>query len=83
LALQWWYGQGEAPDGYLSPPEIYQALEGAVRSHKFESRRLVLHGFSRGSANIYAVEALDIKSGNKYFSSVVANAGGAAAGIPK
>lgn len=43
---------------------------------------MLLHGFSRGSANIYGVAALDRKTGNDFFSLVVANAGGAAEDFP-
>jgi hypothetical protein len=36
---------------------------------------VMLHGFSRGSANSYAVAAFDRKTGNNYFALCVANAG--------
>ena len=43
---------------------------------------VLLHGFSRGSTNVYAVAALDAVSRNRFFSYVVANAGGAAPDYP-
>lgn len=36
----------------------------------------MLHGFSRGSANSYAVAALDAGRGKRYFSLAVASSGG-------
>ena len=42
----------------------------------------MLHGFSRGSANIYAVAAADAASSSRYFSLFLANAGRASPDYP-
>ena len=42
----------------------------------------MLHGFSRGSANAYAVMALDSGRGHQYFSFAVASSGGVALDYP-
>jgi len=41
-----------------------------------QSGTVMLHGFSRGSANSYAVAALDAGRGKRYFSLAVASSGG-------
>jgi hypothetical protein len=37
----------------------------------------LFHGFSRGSANTYAVAAFDNHSGNRYFGMIISNSGSA------
>ncbi|MBI4860859.1 MAG: hypothetical protein HY815_11460 [Candidatus Riflebacteria bacterium] len=75
LALQWWKGRGERFQDYLLPREIYRALDDALREAGVRSGQVMLHGFSRGSANSYAVTAIDRQTRNNYFALVVANAG--------
>ena len=82
LALQWWFGQGEGPDDYYRPKELYRVIESALRKEGLTKRKLLLHGFSRGSANIYGVAALDHRSKNKFFPLIIANAGGEADDFP-
>lgn len=77
VALQWWFGEGESMQDYYTPMAIYPNFEKIFRSLGLKPGNAMLHGFSRGSANIYAVKALDHKTGNNFFSLTVANAGGA------
>lgn len=80
ISLQWWLGGSEA--NYLAPNEIYREIDIAIRNLEVKPKRIMLEGFSRGSANIYAVKALDVHSGNNYFNLTVANAGGAMTDYP-
>lgn len=82
LALQWWLGSGDGIDDYLRPRESYAALASALRVHGATPGRALLHGFSRGSANMYGVTALDRTEGDRWFRFVVANSGGATPGYP-
>lgn len=82
LALQWWLTSGAGPDDYLRPREAYDALTDALRTHGAEPDSALLHGFSRGSANVYGVAALDRAEGDHFFRFVVANSGGATQNYP-
>ncbi len=77
LAVQWWFGLGDEAKDYYSPQELYAVIENALRKEGLTNRKLLLHGFSRGAANIYGVVALDRYTQNKFFPLIVANAGGA------
>ena len=79
LAIQWWRGQGDA---YLPPFEIYREIDFAASKLDIKPGNALLHGFSRGSANVYAVAALDNGRGRKLFSLYVASSGGAALDYP-
>jgi len=82
LGLQWWFGRGEGPDDYYRPQELYRVIESILRKEGLTKRKLLLQGFSRGSANIYGVAALDRRSGNNFFPVIIANAGGAEMDFP-
>jgi len=82
LAIQWWVGEGEATSDYLKPEEMYRTFDQALKKWNVPPVRALLHGFSRGSANIYPVAALDRQTGNNYFSLFIANAGRANMGYP-
>lgn len=83
IVIQWWLGGGdESPRGYYTPRDIYRELDRLIQGLGMRDKTFLLHGFSRGSANIYAVKALDFVTANKYFSLVVANSGGAAMNYP-
>lgn len=82
LAPQWWFGSGESPNDYYFPRQLVKVLREAVEKEKLTTRRLILHGFSRGSANIYGVVALDRHEKQPYFSRVIANSGGMSADFP-
>ncbi len=75
LAVQWWLGKGEKFQDYLIPQEIYRDLDSVLRRGHAAPGSVLFHGFSRGSANSYAVAALDRTSGNDYFGLIVANSG--------
>ena len=79
LCIQWWRGDG---DDYLRPPEIYREIEDAVARLGIAPGAAVLHGFSRGSANLYAVAAIDAGRGRRLFSHYVASSGGVGLDYP-
>lgn len=82
VEVQWWLGKGDGVRDYLTPQEIYRELEQLLPSLGVKPGRVLLHGFSRGSANIYAVAALDGNAGQRYFTVFVANSGGVALDYP-
>jgi len=82
LAIQWWLGKGEAINDYLFPNEIYRVIDETFRTLRVKPGRALLHGFSRGSANIYAVAAIDRSAKNNYFALFIANAGKASLDYP-
>ena len=82
IALQWWFGAAEGPNDYYLPDALHRELRAAVKAAGGREGGAVLHGFSRGSANIYGVAALDRQSGDRYYAVVIANAGGASADFP-
>jgi len=79
LTIQWWLGKG---DDYLPPLAIYREIDVAAKRLGIAPGSAMLHGFSRGSANLYAVAAIDAGRGRKLFSVFVANAGGASMDYP-
>ena len=85
IALQWWFGGGEKMDDYYSPKQISEIMETVLADNKVAEHRVLLHGFSRGSANIYGVTAFEkaAKPGQKdYVLLTVANAGKASPDFP-
>ncbi len=82
MAIQWWIGDSEKTSDYLMPQEIYRIIDQNFKKLGVEPGRAMLHGFSRGSANIYPVAAMDQSLKNHYFSLFVANAGRANSGYP-
>lgn len=81
LALQWWFGQGEQLQDYYLPQELNRIIDDTLRELKVGQKRVLLHGFSRGSANIYGVTAFDARAG-RHVALTVANAGKATADFP-
>ena len=79
LALQWWLGAGE---DYLTPVQIYREMETALQRQHAMPGTVLLHGFSRGASNVYAVAAIDAGPGNHYAAFAVAESGGAALDYP-
>jgi hypothetical protein len=79
LAIQWWREQGNA---YMPPFEIYREIDFAASKLDIKPGNALLHGFSRGSANVYAVAAIDNGRGRKLFSLYVASSGGVALDYP-
>ncbi len=82
LAIQWWLGKGERFQDYLSPDEVYAVVDEVFEKEGVKPGTAVFHGFSRGSANSYAVAASDTHSGNRYFALFIANSGRAAMDFP-
>lgn len=82
IALQWWFGEDQRTSGYLTPEEMYSILSAELKKLNIKPGHVLLHGFSRGSANSYALAALDRKSGQNYFGMIIANAGGMAPDYP-
>ena len=82
LALQWWFGGGEGTKDYYTPHQMYPLIESILREKKINPKRVLLHGFSRGSANVYALAALDRKVQNNFFALIIANSGGATENYP-
>ena len=76
VCLQWWLGSGDATADYLSPKQIYHEVDEQLKKLGVKPGAAMLHGFSRGSANSFAVAALDAGRGKKYFSLFVASSGG-------
>ncbi len=82
LALQWWFGGGEAINDYYSPQEMYPLIAEILQANRVRPQTVLLHGFSRGSANTYGLTALDRASGNNFFLLTIANAGGRGGDFP-
>ena len=82
VALQWWFGAGNRPIDYATPEAVYRELDRVLSRLGVAKDAALLHGFSRGASNIYAVAALDRARGRGYFGTVIANSGGAALDYP-
>lgn len=82
LCLQWWLGADEERGSYYPPETIYREIDLALQGLKVEPGTALLHGFSRGSANSYAVAALDAGRGKRYFALCVASSGGVGLDYP-
>ena len=82
LSVQWWLGSGAAITSYYTPEKIYHEIDNALQKLGVQSGTAMLHGFSRGSANSYAVMALDAGQGRRYFSLAVASSGGVSLDYP-
>ncbi len=82
LAIQWWLGSGESPRDYLTPSEIYRVMDSVFQKEKVKPGTVMLHGFSRGSTNTYAVAAQDRSEHKNYFALIVANSGKANSNYP-
>lgn len=83
VCLQWWLGEGDSTSSYLTPTEIYANLTSLLQELRVPAGKVMLEGFSRGAANIYAVAAIDAgKSGKHWFSLCVAQSGGVSPDYP-
>lgn len=82
VALQWWFGGGHRSEDYYRPADIRRELERLAASVGAAPEHILLHGFSRASANLYALVAFDARQPRPLFRRVVANAGGMAADYP-
>lgn len=82
VALQWWYGGGQTTEDYARPNDIRREFDILARSVGATPERTLLHGFSRGAANLYALVAFDAGLPKPLFRHVVANAGGMSPDYP-
>ena len=82
VCVQWWLGAGNGPTSYYTPTQIYHEIDLALQKLGVQPGGAMLHGFSRGSANSYAVAALDAGRGKRYFSLAVASSGGVGLDYP-
>ena len=82
IALQWWFGGGQQMADYYAPPEMRRELEGLMAAAGARPEHTLLHGFSRGAANLYALVAMDSRTPRPLFRNVVANSGGMSADFP-
>lgn len=82
VCLQWWLGTGDTPRDFLAPEQIYREINHVLTALGVAPGTVMLHGFSRGSANSYAVVALDASKGRRYFSLAVASSGGVSLDYP-
>lgn len=78
LSVQWWIGTDDSMRSYYAPLQIYREIDSAFQRLGVQPGMAMLHGFSRGSANAYAVAAIDAGRGRHYFALVVASSGGVA-----
>lgn len=81
-SLQWWTGTDDTTKSYYAPLQIYREVDIALRKLGVQPGAVMLHGFSRGSANSYAVAAIDAGRGKHYFSICVASSGGVGLDYP-
>lgn len=82
MCVQWWLGSGDKVTSYYTPEQIYREIDNALQKLGVEPGTAMLHGFSRGSANSYAVMALDAGRGRRFFSLAVASSGGVGLDYP-
>ncbi|TXT39967.1 MAG: peptidase S8 and S53 subtilisin kexin sedolisin [Comamonadaceae bacterium] len=82
LAIQWWFGVGETTSDYYQPQEMYTLIAALLKEKGVKASTAFLHGYSRGSANSYAMTAYDASSGNHYFAVTLSNSGGAMLDFP-
>ena len=74
--FNWWRGTGEKKEDYYDPPNIVAQVRAFLDQQGYTSSDIVvLHGFSRGSANTYAVVAQDKLKKGSVFDAVISNAG--------
>lgn len=82
LSVQWWIGAEDTSRSYYAPLQIYREIDIALQKLGVQPGMAMLHGFSRGSANSYAIAAIDAGRGRHYFSLIVASSGGVATDFP-
>lgn len=83
VCVQWWLGSGDKLSSYYAPVQLYRKIDLALKKLGVQTNSVMLHGFSRGSANSYAIAALDAGRGGKhYFSLAVASSGGVGLDYP-
>jgi hypothetical protein len=74
--FNWWDGGGNKVENYYNPTNGMKQIRAFLQSQGYTSSDIVvLHGFSRGSANTYGFVANDQKMGNPVFNAVISNSG--------
>jgi hypothetical protein len=75
-SLNWWDGDGEKKTDYYSPSEVLKQTKVFLKQQGYTSGDLIiLEGFSRGSANTYAVIANDRIGGDPIFDAAISASG--------
>lgn len=83
VAIQWWDTLFESEADYLPPDSVYKVVSESVHKHfGVTPPPVLLHGFSRGSAQIFGVAAYDRVATVPMVKGVIANAGGVEASYP-
>ena len=82
VSLQWWNGKDDSTRSYLPPHVMYREIDQLLQRLGVAPGTAMLHGFSRGAANAYAVLALDRGRGRRYFGLAVASSGGVGIDFP-
>lgn len=82
VSVQWWIGADDTTKSYYTPVQIHREIDMALQKLGVQPGTVMLHGFSRGSANSYAIAALDAGQGKHYFSLNVASSGGVGLDYP-
>lgn len=81
--FNWWRGTGEKKTDYYDPASVVLQVRAFLDKQDYKANDIViLHGFSRGSANTYAVIANDRISRGSVFDAVISNAGKYQADFP-
>lgn len=74
--FDWWKGTGEKKSDYYTPAEIVREVRPFLVNQGYDADDvIILHGFSRGSANTYAVIVQDHLLSRPVFDAVISNAG--------
>ncbi len=74
--FDWWDGQGDETSHYYDPTDTTTQIRAFLKDQGYVATDVViLHGFSRGSSNTYAVVANDHKMGSPVIDAVISNAG--------
>lgn len=83
VAVQWWDTLFESEADYLPASYVYTVVTDSLKKHFGTAPPpVVLHGFSRGSAQIFGVAACDAASASPVVKGVIANSGGVEAEYP-
>ncbi|TAJ81187.1 MAG: hypothetical protein EPO42_02690 [Gallionellaceae bacterium] len=82
VCVQWWIGTDDTNKAYYAPMQVYREIDIALQKFGVQPGTVMFHGFSRGSANSYAVTALDAGRGKHYFSLSAASSGGVGLDYP-
>ncbi len=82
-SLNWWHGGGEAPTDYYAPSDVLTQIEDYLIQQGYDADDIViLEGFSRGSANTYAVKSYDRMNGALIIDAVISASGKYQASFP-